>query len=293
MILRLLIFLTVVPFVLAGSGDTGFSFLKIGAGARASSMGGAASAITTDATSTYWNPGALAGNPDRQLFVAYNQWIAGTRHHFVAARFGSSWAVSFISTGVDGIEQREIPSENPTATFASHDLAFGITYARPLNDQWSAGVTAKWIHERIQSGVSALAMDVGLLYRPALSNRWTAACTVTNFGFSGKLVNERITLPTTFRLGSAYQLLQRTAFGVLVSADVVQPLHDDTLFDLGGEIGYKDAFFARGGYEFGSSSRGLSAGLGAHWNDWIIDYSITFLDQSLGQAHRWSVGFNF
>ena len=51
------------------------SFLKIGVGARASAMGEAFSALTSDGTSLYWNPTGLTEIKRKEVSATYNSWF--------------------------------------------------------------------------------------------------------------------------------------------------------------------------------------------------------------------------
>ncbi|MDP7448954.1 MAG: UPF0164 family protein, partial [Candidatus Latescibacteria bacterium] len=52
-------------------------FLLIEPGARASGMGESYVAIADDATASYFNPAALAGQTDRKLNFTHQKWLPG------------------------------------------------------------------------------------------------------------------------------------------------------------------------------------------------------------------------
>ncbi len=286
----------------AGTGETGFSFLKIGIGGRAAGMGEAATVLSTDATATYWNPAGLAVEERRSVLFTYNHWIENVQHNFFAAKFVSgsnAFGVHYISTGVDGIEQREIPSETPTAYFSSHEIELGITYARKINARWFAGITVNYIYERIQNSVSAVGFDLGVWHTADYFNtgdRLRLGLVMSNFGFSGKFISSRVALPAVLKFGSAYDIFHDKESKNIwtVAADVVKPIHDNFRVHLGTEFGYKDMVFVRAGYQFGYDTRGISAGLGLTVMKNIrMDYGYMPFSNSLGATHRISAAFDF
>ncbi|MBX7151619.1 PorV/PorQ family protein [bacterium] len=299
---RLLIFFAVNGLlalsVLAGTGETGFAFLKIGIGGRAAGMGEATSAAASDATATYWNPAMLTVNSFNSIVFTHNRWIEDVTHNFFAAKFVNdrhAFGIHYISTGVDDIEQREIPSEEPTALFSSHDLAIGFSYAYKINERSSIGLTTKYIYERIQNSVHAWAVDAGFTHLMSLDGRnLRLAFVITNIGASGKLRSQSITLPTSMRFGGQYEILTHSKYQWNIATDIVKPLKERLRVNTGTEFGFNDLTFLRVGYQLGYKTRGVSAGLGLKALDKIrIDYGFTSFSHALGSAHRISASFEF
>ena len=56
----------------ANAGTPGFSFLKIGVGARAMALGGAYSTATADPEAAAWNPAGLWGINKRMASLSFN-----------------------------------------------------------------------------------------------------------------------------------------------------------------------------------------------------------------------------
>ncbi|NUM82435.1 PorV/PorQ family protein [bacterium] len=284
--------------VFAGTGEAGFAFLKIGIGGRAAGMGEATVASVTDATATYWNPAMLTVTPLNSIVFTHNRWIEDVTHNFFAAKFASgrhAFGVHYISTGVDGIEQREIPSEEPTALFSSHDLAIGFSYAYQISERSSAGLTTKYIYERIQNSVHAWAVDAGFTHWVSLGERnLRLALVIANIGASGDLSSQSVILPATMRLGSQYEILVNSKYQWNVAMDIVKPIKESWRLNAGTEFGFNSITFLRAGYQFGYKTRGVSAGLGLKAFDKIrIDYGFTSFSHALGSAHRISASFEF
>src|SRR3989339_1181283 len=66
-------------FSFAEASDS-FSFLSAGAGARATAMGGAFTALSDDASALYWNPAGLAQLREPELLVVHNESFESIRH---------------------------------------------------------------------------------------------------------------------------------------------------------------------------------------------------------------------
>ena len=69
------------------AGTRAMTFLKIGVGAEAMSMGESQVAATDDLYASYWNPAGLARLQQPQLALMHNEWFAGINHEFVGSRF--------------------------------------------------------------------------------------------------------------------------------------------------------------------------------------------------------------
>ena len=62
---------------------SGLSFLKIGVGGRATGMAEAFTAVTDDASATYWNPAGLMHASRNQLSLTHNEWFEDIRSEYV------------------------------------------------------------------------------------------------------------------------------------------------------------------------------------------------------------------
>ena len=64
-------------------GTRAMTFLKIGVGAKAISMGESQVADADDLYATYWNPAGLAQLQRPQLGLMHNEWFEGINHQFI------------------------------------------------------------------------------------------------------------------------------------------------------------------------------------------------------------------
>ena len=82
---RSLILIVLLLLIVSGGarvgepGNSGFVFLRLGNGARASGMGEAFTAVADGATSIYWNPAGMAGVEGVELSVTHTEWLVDIR----------------------------------------------------------------------------------------------------------------------------------------------------------------------------------------------------------------------
>ena len=280
------------------AGTRAMTFLKIGVGAEAMSMGESQVAATDDLYASYWNPAGLARLQQPQLALMHNEWFAGINHEFVgfalplkgAGTLGAS--ASFLSFGELQGRDRD---GNETTIFRPYDVALILSYARGFGSSLAFGVNAKFLREQIadESG-TGIAFDFGGLYNfpeTPLSLGFNAQ----HIGPRVKFVEEAFGLPFTFRLGAAYRLWN-DAF--ILTTDIIRPSDNDIAIGVGagytiGNIlqlrtGYK---YKIGGNDLGAIS-GLTGGFGLTLLRFQIDYALVPFGV-LGLTHRFSLVANF
>ncbi len=282
-------------------GTTSAQFLKIGVG-RATGMGDAFAAIADDASATYFNPAGLTQINKRQFFVNHINWIADVNHDYVAVSLPTNFGtLAFAVTAVTMADMQVLRIDDPTTrvreddstglTFGAMDVAFAISYARNVTDKLSFGATIKGISQTIWNMSAAGAgIDLGLLYNTGLKSLRLAAC-VTNLGsslnYSGlglqyedstiatkprATYNTNSTpLPTTFRFGIAYNIIDQPDNILTLACDVIHPNDINETVNAGVEYTLKKIFSLRGGYILNTdfnyakaikTETGLSAGAG-------------------------------
>ncbi len=280
------------------AGTRAMTFLKIGVGAEAMSMGESQVAATDDLYASYWNPAGLASLQQPQLALMHNEWFAGINHEFVGfalplkdvGTFGVS--SSFLSFGELQGRDRE---GNETTIFRPYDLALVLSYARGFGSSLAFGMNAKFLREQIadESG-TGVAFDLGGLYNFSdipLSLGFNAQ----HVGPRVKFIEEAFGLPFTFRLGAAYRLWNDA---LLLTTDIIRPSDNDIAIGVGAgytignvlqlRTGYK---YKIGGNDLGAIS-GLTGGFGLTFLRFQIDYALIPFGV-LGLTHRVSLVANF
>lgn len=296
----LLAVLTVSGFAQSKVGTTAANFLTIPVGPRATGMGGAFVASANDATSLFWNAGAISRMPQSEFNVSYSQWLVGTNYNFVGLVFkldddnAVGVSVNQLSYGEEDITTEEQPMGTGQKWDAG-DIAIGITYTKNLTDRFSIGGTFKYINQRVwNESASAFALDIGLLFYTQLDGL-RIGMNIANFGtemkldgkdllqpididpaqtgnnanITGKLETDSWTLPLMFTVGLAYDVVKDADWNLMLATDAVYPNNNSSYINVGGEFSYSDLIFLRGGYNSlfkEAAEEGFSAGVGVKYN---------------------------
>lgn len=256
-------------------GTSGAQFLKIGVGARAAGMGFAFSALANDATALYWNPAGIAWLEKNQFSASYTSWFSDVRHYFVGVVIPVS-STSSIGVHVLGVTMGEMEEttladpEGTGRTFTASDVALGVTYAQKMADNISLGITFKYVRQTIwEMSASGIAFDAGTYYTPFPELR--LAMNISHFGpdmkFTGGNLVQRVpapndpqvvtnqslettpySLPTTFRIGLTYQLVNMDDILVTTAADGVHWSDNFEQLNLGAEVTLLKVLSLRAGY---------------------------------------------
>lgn len=303
-------------------------FLKIGVGARAIGLGSAVTTLSGDANQMFWNPAGTALEGERfQAAFSYNKWIADLKHNAAAVTYNFSGVgtigVGFISFGVSDIPaDRDIyaaPDLKPfqidqstAPTYDYLDLALAINYSRYFFDKLALGVTAKYIHERIDDqSVATVAFDFGSIYKIGIAD-WQIGARLQNLGGDLKYYDISYDLPLTFSIGSSIKPYKLEDHSVLLAVDGVKTQDGPQYVFAGGEYTFMDMIAVRGGYKFNYSGtkidsttirpeikttiEGISLGAGLYVDvagyNLKLDYAFTRMEL-FDNVHRVSVRFSW
>jgi hypothetical protein len=274
-------------------GTTSAEFLLLGAGARGTALGGSFAAIATDISALYYNPAGAALIERAGLTIGTYDYVAETRYSWGGVAFplsGGSRAIGF-QLGTFGFDEQPVyTEENPNgtgATYSVNQTFIGGTFAQNFSDRFSAGVTAKFIDDRLGTvSGSAFAVDFGTNFHAMLNNHpvkfsFVLANLGSNLTYEGTGLQGGVTrtpiegeddvpslpqqanlstkdfpLPTIFRVGLAYDVIAGENNRFTVLGDFNQPNNNSPGFALGGEwmsnkLGGSDFGFAlRGSYSY-------------------------------------------
>jgi hypothetical protein len=326
--------LLAVPALAAGQskvGTTAGQFLGISVGPRAIAMGSAYVAANDDATSLYWNPGAFQKNAQSQLVLSTTGWLVDTDFRWAGFQyaFDAENLIGVSLTQLDYGEDEVTTVTNPTGTgerWSAQDLSVGISYARRLTDRFSMGGTVKWIEQRIYNeSASTVALDLGLLFITDF-NDLRLGVSMTNFGgdlkldgrdlltpvdidpansgsnksLVGSLKTDAWPIPLTFRVGVAMDAYQDNQFRVTVAADAILPSDNEAGVNAGGEVGWNEMLFVRGGYKSivgGETEETFSLGAGLRYRiegfaTLQVDYAYTDFGV-FGNLNTFALGIGF
>ncbi len=282
----------------ADYGKTGLAFLKIDTDSRAAAMGGAYTAVASDASAAYWNPAGLASSKHNNLQFTHHKWIGDFSQEYAAVKFNKqehhiSLAVNLFN--MPGIEIRgEYPSDDPDGVVDAVNFYTALGYARAFKNNWQAGVSVKYLFEKYYlETASGWAVDLGVR-RIGILRGLDWGATLQNIGKMKPLLDESTQLPVLLRTGLAYRLpvdfLQQKP---LISADAEYIFDSGTLFRIGTEIPLLKNLDARLGYNVGSGFHRFSAGLGIQFTTFYFDYAFVPDLYGLGVSNRFTMGLFF
>lgn len=285
------------------AGTTAFSFLKLGVGAKAISMGGAFTAVADDPSTIYYNPAGTRSLERRQLLAGYHNYVLDIQSGFLAHtrpltdRYSMGAFISYLNFGdftrtdINGV---------PDGEFSGGDFLIGLNGSMQAMPGLSIGLNVKYMHESADGyGSDAFAADIGGIYLMPDS--------LTSFGLSiynlGAVVSgytdHKDKLPMGVRAGVAHSLRE---LPLVVALDGVLPNDNDPYVNVGAEFYKFEPLYIRVGYSLygenyktGSGSDGwggFAAGFGLDVKDYHISYAfMPYLD--LGSSHRVTITGEF
>jgi hypothetical protein len=294
-----------------GFGTTSAEFLLLGAGARGTALGGAYGALANDVSALYYNPAGVALLDRPGVTIGTYDYVAGTNYTWGGVAFpfsGGSRTVGF-QIGTFGFKDQPVyTEEQPDGTGATYSVAetfLGATFAQNFSDRFSAGLTVKYVNDRLGTvNGSAFAVDFGTSFHVSLDDHpvkfaFTLANLGSNLNYSGTglrgavprtpipgqddvptlpqqsdLSTKDFPLPTTFRVGLAYDIISQDNNRLTALGDFNQPNSNKPGFAFGGEwatakLGGSNLGFAlRGSYSYtGANNVDLTAASQTALND--------------------------
>lgn len=279
-------------------GEAGALFLRVGLGARASGMGEAYSAVAEDASSVFFNPGAMPAVLGTNLALAHTEYFLSMRLEQAAVTHETKWGTfGFMFTGLymDDMERRDdIPTVNPLGTFGAYDVAVAVAYGRYIVPNTAVGISLKPVYQRIDElSANGFCVDAGIYHVSRIPGVKLAA-TVANLGTPMKFEVEEYALPRYARIGGSYEREVASLDGrVMFTLDVLFPNDSGVREHIGGEYSYRRMVALRAGYKAGYDSQGATFGLGVNYHEISVDYAFLPVSNDLGDSHRFGIGFSF
>ncbi|MFI5172739.1 MAG: PorV/PorQ family protein [Chitinophagales bacterium] len=300
------------------TGTTGWQFLKIAPDARSAGLSESFLAIVNDVSSLYWNPAGLT-QLDTNKFnfsIAYTDYAAGTSLNFggITYRINKNTLVGISMQYFDAGEMKVTTEFLPFGngqTFRATDIGLGISLAKELTDQFSFGVTAKYIREDLATVHNQnIVFDFGFQYDIGIQNTRFAVA-ISNFGFNTKpggdivVVNlnetytasdfTEIAVPTVFRLAFAWDAIKTDKNILTTSLQLNHPTDNNETYSLGVEYIWKQLFYARTGYTFATDESALPAfGFGIYlkrrYGTIKFDYGFNYLN-TLGSINKIGIAY--
>lgn len=203
-------------------------FLNIAPDAKFGAMGDAGVAGAVDASATYWNPSKLAFLEKRfQVALSYSPWLR---------KINPNSNLVYMSAGYSLNERNAIGSslryfnlgtadlfdsnQNATGSFEPYELALDFTFSRKFSDNFSMGLSTRYIHSALSSGLfiqgqrneslNALAADISLFFQKngqqfGKDAKFAFGVNIANIGPQLNYTNstKQFFLPTNLKIGAS------------------------------------------------------------------------------------------
>ena len=298
--LRKILVLTFFPLALFGQqnlfpilggqrvGTSVFTFLKIGASARAAGMGEAVVALHQDASSLFYNPAAIGQLSGTQLSASRVQWPAdvtydflGISHHLAGSHYlGLSAGILHMAPMKETTEYLPYGTGN---YFIFQDQFIGLSYSVKMSNRFTFGITLKHVEENLAGNrMRSMLLDMGTFYWTGFRTlRFSAV--LSNFGPQAmpegsykRFILDRETgdeviidsgfelfsPPTIFRVGSAMEVIESLNHSLTISLQLNHPVDNAENIVAGFEYVLLNSLALRGGYKFNVEEEDFSLGAG-------------------------------
>ncbi|NUO80117.1 PorV/PorQ family protein [candidate division KSB1 bacterium] len=296
-------------------GTSAAAFLRIPVGAKGIAMGSAYTALTGDGSAMFWNPGNVANQSKRNLFLHHSPWLPGLGFYYAGFSLPmADWGVFGIN--VVTLKSDEMDITTPQAqmgtgeTFTATSTAVGIAFARRLTDRFAIGANFKYVNERIfHSNATAFAFDLGTVFITPFRNV-RFGVSVSNIGTKMQMRGEDLNsyvdiaptqggnndnivaalktdpfdLPILMRLGLAWDVRLAEGARVTFACDGVNPNDNGQSLNVGLEFAtFQETLALRGGFSellLEDREKGLTLGAG------LKVPSVGGIDLVLGYAYE-------
>ncbi|MBU1100444.1 MAG: PorV/PorQ family protein [Bacteroidetes bacterium] len=275
---------------------SGMTFLKIGFGARNIAMGDLGVVTADNSTAGFYNPALLTKDSYDVSFTHTNlmEDVSSEMIGVTFTAFGLPFAIGLNTTSVSDIEVRTKPGE-VEATFDANYFYGSLSTALEITDDFSAGVTIKYLYENLFSDeATGLGADFGIYYKGLMSDLDLGA-SINNVGSMNQLRSEETTLPSSFNVGASYILLGNgSKIESTIAAGYKRFLEAETSHvQVGGEFSYDRIIALRVGYVSGFESKDLSYGIGLKWGSFGFDYTFIPVEYGLGNSNFITITYSF
>jgi len=291
LIILIIIILAIASSSIFAEGDAGRgSIFLLGVDARALGMGGAYVAVTSGASSVYWNPAGLGLLDKTEVSLLHITLWEDTYYDFVGVAYPTlnfgSFGLGAIRLGTTDIIRRDIfnqPGPSFDNSFSQYTLSYGVAFPLFLK----GGLNFKILNHNLDNRTATgFGLDLGILATPTNYFSW---------GFNWqdiiepelKLQTTGENIPSNLKAGIKFSH-QFSNQSILAAFDIDKTRGRDIKIHAGGEYGLFETLFLRGGFDRDYATLGL----GIFYNFVQADYAFKF-QNDLGNTHRVSLTFKF
>ena len=196
----------------AQESQTVYNFMRLPVSAHAAALGGSGiTLIEDDATLIFHNPSLINNISDRTLnlnFMTYMEGATTASASFIrAAGERGTWGITgqFMSYGT---MKETNASGQQTGEFSAKDIALGGSFAYSLSEQFTGGITAKFIASYIgQYNSLGACVDLGINYYNSLGELSVSAVARNLGGQLSAYEDDFERMPLDLQLGVTKRLL--------------------------------------------------------------------------------------
>lgn len=210
---------------------TAIPFIMISGDARASGMGDQGVATPADAFSQQWNAAKYAFSIDKQgVALSYTPYLReltsdinlGSLTYFNRINERSAFAGSLRYFSLGDIQFKDFQG-NDQGLYAPNQFALDLSYSLRLSDQFSMGVTGRYIRSDLKipgvdgdaTAANTFAVDVSAFYQSEevayndFDGRWRAGINISNIGPKIKYdeAGSESFIPTNFKAGAGFDFI--------------------------------------------------------------------------------------
>jgi len=173
----LILWILLFPILLIAGENGGYagSFLRMGLGARAISMGNTGVAHPTNAYSSFYNPALFGSIEDMTVGLSYSFLSLDRRFEYVSFSMkvppGAGFSIGWIKSGVEDLYSYNSIGE-VTGDINQTANAIYFSFGRQFSEKLSVGVSLKILFEFINDGTddfdyssNGVGFDIGLVYK--------------------------------------------------------------------------------------------------------------------------------
>ncbi|MFH1897499.1 MAG: PorV/PorQ family protein [Candidatus Desantisbacteria bacterium] len=201
--------------VFAANNTTSASFLKIGAGARATGMGEAFCGLADDMYAMYWNPAGLGQINGSQFGATHLSYLTGINQEQIgfakrmgtktAARGATSFGLNISHLMANNFERTDKDGNRICGKFDAANTCLGLSLSRRLSSNFFLGMNMKGIYMSMENEkATAYAGDIGMLWR--ISRGLRLGLNAQNIGTDVKFIEKGYPLPLNIKAGIGYSL---------------------------------------------------------------------------------------
>jgi hypothetical protein len=285
----------------AAAGPSGFAFLEVPAGARASALGGAFATLGEGAEASFWNPAGLAAVERVEVSGAHFESFQNLRHdQFAVAKslLGGGAAASLRAFYSEPITARD-ELGNEIGTFGGHDLELSLAYGHPLASAFRLGGALRLIHERIaELSTDTYALGAGVTWQSPEHPALRLGAMADHLGPDANYTfadgpGQPVPMPMAFQAGGAYRFSLPGSAALETALEARSVRGRAAVGMMGAELTHPSGAALRLGLRVNDDATRLSAGAGYTVRSLRLDYA--FVDDRLdvGDSHRFSFTARF